>query len=79
VDDQTLHLDSELVPNSTDVQTAVDADGLLEFLTHPRAGFCAHYSSAMAVMVRTHGLPARIGSGIEPVRVRDRTAISPGG
>jgi hypothetical protein len=29
VDDQTLHLDSELVPNSTDVQTAIDADGLL--------------------------------------------------
>jgi hypothetical protein len=33
----------------------------------------------MAVMVRAHGLLARIGSGIEPVRVRDRTAISPGG
>lgn len=48
---------------STDVPTAVDDDGILEFLTQTRAGFCVHYSSAMAVMVRTLGLPARIGVG----------------
>lgn len=48
---------------STDVQTAVDADGLVGFLKQTRAGFCVHYSSAMAVMVRTLGLPARIGGG----------------
>lgn len=48
---------------STDVSTAVGDDGILEFLTQTRAGFCVHYSSAMAVMVRTLGLPARIGVG----------------
>jgi transglutaminase-like putative cysteine protease len=48
---------------STDVDTAVDADSLLEFLTETRVGFCQHYSSAMAVMVRTLGLPARVGVG----------------
>jgi transglutaminase-like putative cysteine protease len=48
---------------STDVEPADDAEGLLEFLTKTRAGFCQHYSSAMAIMVRTLGLPARIGVG----------------
>lgn len=45
---------------STDVDPAVD---LLEFLTQTRSGFCQQYSSAMAVLVRTLGLPARIGVG----------------
>ena len=48
---------------STDVDTAVDGDALVEFLTRTKAGFCQHYSSAMAVMVRTLGLPSRIGVG----------------
>ena len=48
---------------STDVGSAVDDDALLEFLTRTKAGFCQQYSSAMAVMVRTLGLPARIGVG----------------
>ncbi len=48
---------------STDVEIADDADALLEFLTQTKAGFCQQYSSAMAVMVRALGLPARIGVG----------------
>jgi transglutaminase-like putative cysteine protease len=48
---------------STDVGTAYDADALLEFLTQTKTGFCQHYASAMAVMVRALGLPARIGVG----------------
>jgi transglutaminase-like putative cysteine protease len=48
---------------STDVEPVDDADALLEFLTQTKAGFCQQYSSAMAVMVRTLGLPARIGVG----------------
>jgi transglutaminase-like putative cysteine protease len=51
---------------STDVEPADDADALLEFLTQTRTGFCQHYSSAMAVMVRALGLPARIGVGYRP-------------
>ena len=48
---------------STDVGlTDRDAD-LVEFLTRTKTGFFEHYSSAMAVMVRTLGLPARIGGG----------------
>jgi len=48
---------------STDVDTGVDADSLLQFLTRTKSGFCQHYSSAMVVMVRELGLPARIGVG----------------
>jgi transglutaminase-like putative cysteine protease len=48
---------------STDVEVADDADALLKFLTQTRAGFCQQYSSAMAVMVRALGLPARIAVG----------------
>lgn len=48
---------------STDVDTGDDADGLLEFLTQTRAGFCQQYTAAMTVMVRALGLPARIAVG----------------
>jgi transglutaminase-like putative cysteine protease len=48
---------------STDVDTPIDADGLLEFLTRTRTGFCQHYTAAMTVMVRALGLPARIAVG----------------
>jgi transglutaminase-like putative cysteine protease len=45
------------------VATSVDDESLVEFLTRTKVGFCQHYSSAMAVMVRTLGIPARIGVG----------------
>jgi transglutaminase-like putative cysteine protease len=48
---------------STDVETADDADALLEFLTQSKAGFCQQYTAAMTVMARALGLPARIGVG----------------
>lgn len=48
---------------STDVEPPQDGNDLYRFLTQTKAGFCQHYSSAMAVMVRTLGLPARIGVG----------------
>lgn len=48
---------------STDVDSDVDTDSLLEFLTRSKTGFCQQYSSAMAVLVRALGLPARIGVG----------------
>jgi transglutaminase-like putative cysteine protease len=48
---------------STAVLTGEDDASLVEFLTKTKTGFCVHYSSAMAVMVRTLGLPARIGVG----------------
>jgi transglutaminase-like putative cysteine protease len=50
----------------TSVDTSVGGDAMIEFLTRRKSGFCVHYSSAMAVMVRMLGLPARIGVGYRP-------------
>ena len=47
----------------TAAEPAAGADALVEFLTETKTGFCSHYSSAMAVMARTLGLPARIAVG----------------
>ncbi len=33
------------------------------FLYETRAGFCSYYATAMAVMLRTQGIPARVASG----------------
>lgn len=38
-------------------------DALVEFLTVGRAGYCEQYASAMAVMLRAVGVPARVAVG----------------
>ncbi|GAA4546014.1 DUF3488 and transglutaminase-like domain-containing protein [Pseudonocardia xishanensis] len=38
-------------------------DALVDFLTVGRAGYCEQYASAMAVMLRTQGVPARVAVG----------------
>jgi transglutaminase-like putative cysteine protease len=50
---------------STDVEVADDADALLSFLTQTKAGFCQQYATAMAVLVRELGIPARIAVGYQ--------------
>jgi hypothetical protein len=47
----------------TDVPVPDGPGELLEFLTRSKVGFCEHYSSAMAVLVRSLGIPARIAGG----------------
>jgi transglutaminase-like putative cysteine protease len=46
-----------------DVDLAEDPDALLRFLTDSQEGFCQQYSSAMAIMLRTLGIPARVAIG----------------
>jgi hypothetical protein len=41
------------------------ANSVDEFLFTTRAGFCEHYSSAFAVMMRAAGIPARIVTGYQ--------------
>jgi transglutaminase-like putative cysteine protease len=48
---------------STDVEPTADAAALLAFLTQTRTGFCQQFATAMAVMVRELGLPARVAVG----------------
>ena len=48
------------VPDSTSDQA------LVEFLTESKRGFCQQFSSAMAIMLRSIGIPARLAVGFTP-------------
>ncbi|HEY8431289.1 MAG TPA: DUF3488 and transglutaminase-like domain-containing protein, partial [Sandaracinaceae bacterium] len=41
------------------------ADSVDDFLFETRAGFCGHYASAFAVMMRAAGVPARVVTGYQ--------------
>ncbi|SDE64343.1 transglutaminaseTgpA domain-containing protein [Pseudonocardia oroxyli] len=72
----TFRYSLETAPGSGD-------DALVEFLTVGRAGYCEQYASAMAIMLRTQGVPARVavgftagteGAGYRSVSTRDAHA-----
>ena len=42
---------------------AAGADVVDDFLFETRAGFCSHFASAMAVLLRAQGVPARVAVG----------------
>ena len=56
---------------STDVDVADDADALLTFLTQTKTGFCQQYATAMAVLVRELGIPARVAVGYRAGTLQD--------
>jgi transglutaminase-like putative cysteine protease len=60
LNDETEFMYDKSVPNRDDSYT------LLEFLTTTKRGFCQQFSSAMAVMIRTLGFPARVAIGYTP-------------
>ena len=45
---------------------ASGADPLADFLFNVRAGHCEYFSTAMAVMLRTHGIASRVVNGFLP-------------
>jgi transglutaminase-like putative cysteine protease len=49
-------------------------DALVEFLTSGRRGYCEQFASAMAVMLRTLGVPARVAVGFTGGRPADDEA-----
>jgi transglutaminase-like putative cysteine protease len=55
----------------TDVEIADDADALLTFLTQTKIGFCQQYATAMAVLARELGIPARITVGYQAGTLQD--------
>ena len=65
------HFHSNGFAYTTDVDVADDADALLNFLTQTKAGFCQQYATAMAVLVRELGLPARIAVGYQAGTLQD--------
>jgi len=51
---------------SLDVGTAVSASPIEDFLFTRKTGYCEHYATAMVVMLRTLGIPARLVTGFLP-------------
>jgi transglutaminase-like putative cysteine protease len=43
----------------------LDFDSVDDFLFHTREGFCGHYASAFAVLMRAGGVPARVVTGYQ--------------
>jgi transglutaminase-like putative cysteine protease len=43
----------------------LDRDGVDDFLFSTRSGFCEHYASAFAVLMRAAGIPARVVTGYQ--------------
>jgi transglutaminase-like putative cysteine protease len=65
------HFHSDEFTYSTDVDVADDADALLTFLTQTKTGFCQQYATAMAVLVRELGIPARVAVGYRAGTLQD--------
>jgi transglutaminase-like putative cysteine protease len=55
------------IPYSADITSPPEGvDGVAYFLFKQRAGFCVHFASAMAVMLRSVGVPTRLAIGYLP-------------
>ena len=67
---QRFHDGSFLYTTDIDPETGDDADALLSFLTTTRQGFCQQYATAMAILVRELGYPARVAVGYRPGTLR---------
>ena len=63
---QTLAIQQHLLDNyrySLEADTATLSHPLEEFLFTRKTGYCEHYATAMVVMLRTVGIPARLVTG----------------
>jgi transglutaminase-like putative cysteine protease len=55
------------IPYKTEVEPPPEgSDGVEYFLLTGKSGFCIHYASAMAVMLRSVGVPSRLAVGYLP-------------
>ena len=51
---------------SLDVSPRSDTNALVDFLTRSKTGFCQQFATAMAILVRELGIPARVAVGFRP-------------
>ncbi|MEX2561971.1 MAG: DUF3488 and transglutaminase-like domain-containing protein [Nitriliruptoraceae bacterium] len=54
---------------SLDVPALADDGAVAAFVFEQRVGYCVHFATAMAVMLRQTGIPARVALGFLPGRV----------
>jgi hypothetical protein len=61
------------IPYDTEVTTPPEGtDGVAYFLFTQKSGFCVHFASAMAVMLRSVGVPSRLAVGYLPGEPGDK-------
>jgi transglutaminase-like putative cysteine protease len=65
------HLHGGAFTYSQDVEPRDDAQAIVRFLTQTQTGFCQQYATAMAVLVRELGYPARVAVGYRPGDLQD--------
>jgi transglutaminase-like putative cysteine protease len=58
-----------------DVRFGDSIQALQQFLTDQRQGFCQQFASAMALMLRSLGIPARVAVGFTPQQQPDGTFV----
>lgn len=58
---------------TVDVEPVADSDALANFLVNTHRGFCQQFATAMAVLVRELGYPARVAVGFQPGEQRGVT------
>lgn len=66
---QSFFRDPDNFRYSTDVAPLRTDGGLERFVTEDRVGYCEYFATAMAVMLRQEGIPARVAVGF---RIGDR-------
>ena len=59
---------------SLSVMPSSNAAGLLSFLTTSRTGYCVQYASAMTVLTRLLGIPARLVTGLTLAKRHEQKA-----
>jgi transglutaminase-like putative cysteine protease len=60
---------------NVDVHFGDSVEALQHFLTDQRQGFCQQFASAMALMLRSLGIPARVAVGFVPRQQPDGTFV----
>lgn len=55
--------------------TPIDRDSVSDFLFYKKRGFCEHFASALVVMCRTQGIPARLVTGYQPGQFNPFTGL----
>jgi len=60
---------------SLDLPRQMPADPLADFLFKRKKGYCEHFASAMAVLLRTVGIPSRLATGFQSGVYNDLTGL----
>lgn len=63
---QTYFRDSGTFTYDTKTDARSGMDAIEDFLTNSKTGYCEQFATAMALMARTLGIPARVGLGFLP-------------